>query len=269
MLNLLRADFFCLRRNRTFWLCAAAAFVLSSVYMLRTSADSIQTLDQNLLRVFPFLPNLHAAFVSLFLGLEYQDGTLRNKLIVGHSRKCVYLSRLLVSITGCFGILLAWILSILVGAAKFGWHVSQMRMLLCDAVVILLLTAALAAMLTMLCMLLTNRAVSAATAMLLMFGLLALASTCYNALCEPEMLSTAVITANGFDVGEPMPNPDYISGTMRTMYQFAVDVLPVGQSILLANQELEHPLFALSASVGLAVLCSAVGMMVFRRKNLK
>lgn len=70
MLNLLRADFFCLRRNRTFWLCAAAAFVLSSVYMLRTDANSMQTSDQNLLRVFPFLPSLHAAFVSLFLGLE-------------------------------------------------------------------------------------------------------------------------------------------------------------------------------------------------------
>lgn len=77
MLKLLRADFFCLRRSRAFWLCAAAAFVLSSVYMLQASGDSAQTLEQHLLQVFPFLPILHAAFVSLFLGLEYQDGTLR------------------------------------------------------------------------------------------------------------------------------------------------------------------------------------------------
>lgn len=77
MLKLLRADFFCLRRSRAFWLCAAAAFALSSVYMLQASGDSAQTLEQHLLQVFPFLPILHAAFVSLFLGLEYQDGTLR------------------------------------------------------------------------------------------------------------------------------------------------------------------------------------------------
>lgn len=77
MLKLLRADFFCLRRSRAFWLCAAAAFALSSVYMLQASGDSAQTLEQHLLQVFPFLPILHAAFVSLFLGLEYQDDTLR------------------------------------------------------------------------------------------------------------------------------------------------------------------------------------------------
>lgn len=77
MLKLLRADFFCLRRSRAFWLCAAAAFALSSVYMLQASGDSAQTLEQHLLQVFPFLPILHAAFVSPFLGLEYQDGTLR------------------------------------------------------------------------------------------------------------------------------------------------------------------------------------------------
>ena len=71
------------------------------------------------------------------------------------------------------------------------------------------------------------------------------------------------------DVGEPMPNPDYISGMMRTMYQFAGDMLPIGKSILLANQELEHSILGFSASAGLVVLCSAVGMMVFRHKNLK
>lgn len=163
MLKLLRADFFCLRRSRAFWLCAAAAFALSSVYMLQASGDSAQTLEQHLLQVFPFLPILHAAFVSLFLGLEYQDGTLRNKLIVGHSRKCVYLSRLLVSIIGCGGILLVWALSALTGVPKFGWFAVP-------------------------------------------------------------------------------------AGTLRTVYQFAVDALPTGQAILLANQELTHPGLSLAAS---------------------
>ena len=269
MLKLLRADFFCLRRSRALWLCAAAAFILSSAYMLRASADSMQTLEQNLLQVFPFLPILHAAFVSLFWGLEYQDGTLRNKLIVGHSRGQVYLSRLLASITGCFGILLAWALSILAGAARLGWFAAPAHVLLRDAAVILLLTAALASILTMLCMLLTNRAVSAVTAILLMFGLLALASAFYNVLCEPELVSAAVMTASGFEVGEPIPNPHYVSGTLRTVYQFVVDTLPTGQAILLANQELERLALSLSASAGLVLLCSAAGMLVFRRKDLK
>ena len=269
MLKLLRADFFCLRRSRAFRLCAAAAFALSAVYMIQADGGSVQTLEQHLLQVFPFLPIFHAAFVSLFLGLEYQDGTLRNKLIVGHSRGHVYLSRLLVSVTGCFGILLAWALSALAGIPKLGWFAAPTGTLLLAAAVILLLTAALAAILTMLCMLLTNRAVSAVTSILLMFGLLALVSFFYNALCEPEMASSAIMTANGFEVGEPTPNPDYISGVLRTVYQFAVDALPTGQAILLANQELAHPGLSLAASGGLVLLCSAAGMLVFRRKDLK
>lgn len=269
MLKLLRADFFCLRRSRAFWLCAAAAFALSSVYMMQAGGDSMQTLEQHLMQVFPFLPILYAAFVSLFLGLEYQDGTLRNKLIVGHSRGCVYLSRLLVSITGCFGIALAWALSIFTGITKLGWFSAPAGTLLFSAVVILLLTAALAAILTMLCMLLTNRAVSAVASILLVFGLLAVASVFYNALCEPETISAAIMTGNGFEVGEPMPNPNYISGTLRAVYQFAVDALPTGQAILLANQELARPGLSLSASAGLVLLSSAAGMLAFRRKDLK
>ena len=91
--------------------------------------------------MFPFLPILHAAFVSLFLGLEYQDGTLRNKLIVGHSRGQVYCSCLLTSITGCFGILLAWALGAVAGIPRLGWFTAPVGTLLLAAALILLLTA--------------------------------------------------------------------------------------------------------------------------------
>ncbi len=269
MLKLLRANFFCLRRSRAFWICASAAFVLPAFYLLRADADSAQTLEQHLLQVFPFLPILHAALISLFLGLEYQDGTLRNKLIAGHSRGHIYLAFLITDIIGCFGILLAWALSGLAGIAKFGWFAAPVGELLLSGALILLLTAAVAAALTLLCMLVPNRAASAVAAILLMFGLIALGSAIYNALCEPEMLSAAIITVNGFEVGDPMPNPNYISGLLRNIYQIAVDALPTGQAILLANQELAHPFFSLSASACLMLLTSTAGMLAFRRKDLK
>lgn len=271
MRNLLRANFFCLRRSRALWLCMAAAFAASTAFLLGISAgnEDMKVLDEAFLQVFPFLTVLHAAFVSLFLGVEYQDGTLRNKLIAGHSRGKVYLSCFLAAAGGCCAILLAWALSAAVGAARFGWFVTPAGTLLLHAAVILLLTVAEAAILTLLCMLVSNRAVAAVAAILLMFGLMIAGSVVYNALSEPETVATAVMTENGYEVGEPQPNPDYVSGALRTAYQFLVDALPSGQAILLANQELARPGLSLCASAGITLLTCGAGAALFRRKDLK
>lgn len=86
-----------------------------------------------------------------------------------------------------------------------------------------------------------------------MFGLIALGSAIYNALSEPEFSSAAVMTVNGFEIGKPLPNPNYVSGALRSLYQFAVDALPTGQSILLANLELARPVLSLCASAALTL----------------
>lgn len=109
MAKLLQANFFRLRRSWPLLLCMSGAFALSVIFMLnmfRSSSES-HSLDAAFLQHFLFLPILHAAFISLFLGVEYQDGTLRNKLIAGHSRAAVYFSSLIAAITGCMAILLA------------------------------------------------------------------------------------------------------------------------------------------------------------------
>ena len=70
MRKLLRADLFCLRRNRVLWLCVAAAFVISAIFLLRLSTDNenMRILDDAFLQLLPFLSILHAAFIGLFLG---------------------------------------------------------------------------------------------------------------------------------------------------------------------------------------------------------
>lgn len=47
-----------------------------------------------------------AVFVSIFLGTEYGDGTIRNKIIAGHTRNHIYLSQFIVSAAACLTIYL-------------------------------------------------------------------------------------------------------------------------------------------------------------------
>ena len=271
MLKLLHASFLRLRKSRLLLLCMAAAFVVSSVFLLQIggSEESAWTLEEALLQMLPFLPVLYAAFVGLFLGMEYQDGTMRNKIIAGHTRSAVYLSQLLTAMLGCLGTLLAWALSAAVGAVRLGRFAAPWTELLLRAAVILMLTAAMAAILTLFAMLITNRAVSGVTVILAAFALLLLSSYLYNALCEPELLSAAVMTGNGYEVGEPMPNPNYIGGTLRTVYRFLSETLPSGQAILLANRELTRPVLSLCASLCIILLTTGAGLAAFRRKDLK
>ncbi len=270
MRKLLRANFYSLRRSRALWLCMAGALAFSAFFMLRFSTGGESyTLDSLFMQAFPFLPILHAAFVSLFLGTEYQDGTLRNKLIVGHTRLKVYAASLVSATVGCFGIVLAWALGGMAGVFRFGWFTLPAGALLLAAALILLLTAALAAILTLLGMLTPNRAASAVASILLIFTLIAVGSSLYNALCEPEFSTAAVATGNGFEFTEEIPNPAYISGTARTICQFFADALPTSQAILLADQALTRPALSLCASACLVLMVSAAGACLFQKKNLK
>lgn len=44
-----------------------------------------------------------AAFTALLVGADYSDGTIRNKLVAGSRRSCVYLSSLAVQIVAGLG----------------------------------------------------------------------------------------------------------------------------------------------------------------------
>lgn len=265
MLKLLRANFYRLWRSQALRLCAAGAFVLSAAFLLGVHAgeDGSATLDNMFLQVFPFLAILHAAFTSLFLGAEYQDGTLRNKLIAGHPRWKVYGAYLITAAAGCFVIVAGWLAGCAVGAMRFGWFTMPAQTML------LVLAAALTAIFTLVGLLLPNRAAAAVVSIVLAFLLILAGSSFYNALNEPELTQSAVMTVNGFEYGDLIPNPYYISGIRRAVYRFAVDALPTGQAIQLANRELTRPALSMAASAGLVLLCAAAGMAAFRRKDLK
>ena len=92
MRNLLSAHFMRLRRDRVFYLCVALMFAISA---LGKVGEHIRfpafRLNVPFFYFMLYIGAFSAVFTGIFLGTEYGDGTLRNRLIVGHSRTSVYL----------------------------------------------------------------------------------------------------------------------------------------------------------------------------------
>ena len=128
---------------------------------------------------------------------------------------------------------------------------------------------ALAAIFTLLGMLVTKKSTGVVAAMLLFLGLLLTASWVYNALMEPEMTAGFIMTVDGVQTAELTPNPNYVSGVMRKVLELILDVLPTGQEAMLANGGVARPLLNLMASVAITVFTTLAGMAVFERKDIK
>lgn len=278
MNNLICANFSRLWKSKVFWLVAAAMLACSAFAMLNgcrqaaanAGSGFVYMLDHYYFDLAPALGLACAVFISLFLGTEYSDGTVRNKLVVGHSRPAVYAANLVVCFAASLTFMAAWLLGGLVGIPFLGpWRLGPAGLaayLLAAA----LMMAAFTAIFTWVGTAFSNKAVSAVCSILLFLGLLVLASMLYNRLSAPELLSGVVITAEGgMTMAEPSPNPDYISGSVRSLYEFFLDFLPTGQGILMANLELAHLLRAALSSVFIAAAAALGGIALFCKKDLR
>ena len=67
---------------------------------------------------------------------------------------------------------------------------------------------------------------------------------------------------------ELIPNPSYISGVKRQIYQFILDFTPGGQSILISSRDVSNPLLLAGYSIIISVVTTAAGLIKFNKMNL-
>lgn len=107
MIKLLNSNFYRLKKNKCFWiLLIVMAFLGMYIY---DNYNPINCVDCNYNRlgevifVFTgFICLLLPIFISLFIGTEYSDGGIKNKIIKGHTRTNIYISNLLTCIIVSF-----------------------------------------------------------------------------------------------------------------------------------------------------------------------
>lgn len=276
MRRLLRANFSRLLKNKLFWILISIELFMGGLFPVLHYMDNIDeksawTMDSTIFIYTLFVPLMVSLLTALFIGSDYSDGTMRNKLIAGQVRKNIYAANLVVNMEAAFLLCFAfWISHVCIGTPLLGWFVSDAKKMLGYLLVTLTTVAACIAIFTLISMLCSNKAYSVAGCILIIFMLLFVGVRITAALNEPEMYDAYSYMSEGVTVQEDeTPNPNYVSGVKRQIYNFLNEFLPGGQMIKLSNMNAEHlGRYAVYDGVIFAFV-TGCGILSFRRKDLK
>lgn len=257
MRKLLAADSKRMIRSRWFWLCMAGMLSMAGVFvvMQHTAMDYTVPLSRVIFLPMSFFGLFAAAFVSLFVGEDFGDGFIRNKVIAGLSRYSIFVSSLLVSSCACIVIYLvvtvftagigSLLFEINIDAPQFFTHL-LLGMGMCIAY------ASIYCSITVLC---GNRTTSVVLCMGIAFTLLCACLHTNQVMIQPEYK-------------DGLPNPAYVDGIRKAIYALLHDLNPSGQAAQLSAMVIFSPArwFACDLSWVLAAgICSAI----FQHRNIQ
>ncbi len=277
MSKLLSANFMRLKRDKIFYISLIMVFLCSLLIIIEGSSSFSEmdanglehSLDDFFFEIIPYMGAIYAVFICMFLGTEYSDGTIRNKIVTGHTRRDIFLANYFCCLSACLMITAGWLLGSVPGIFLIGmFQMSAGKLLACFGVVVgsaMVYTA----IFTGLGMLSTNKAVTVVLALVLWTGLVLCGSGIIDRLNCPETLGGMAFIDGEFVKIPDDPNPLYLSGTLRTACEYIRDSLPSAQAILLNNNDVDNPLRQILLSLLVNGVFIAGGVGIYKRKDLK
>lgn len=277
MRKLITANFFRFRKDRFSW-CVVGILVILSLVNVFNSARSYEamaasgygmSLDDYYFNQAPLIGAFLALLISMFLGTEFSEGTIRNKLCIGHKRDEVFLSNFISCAFASIVLTVVWLLSSGLLFGLIGPLEMEVSQFIGCIFVAVGFSVAFAALYTVIGSLSSNKAMTIiyTFASFIIFAMAA--SALYDRLCEPEMNQGMTLVGTQLVEMEPTPNPLYLSGTIRTVCEVALELLPTGQALLLSEVDIEYPTRAIALSAVFTTVTLLAGSMLFRRKDIK
>ncbi len=277
MLKLLNAGFTRLRKNKlllllTIFSIGLAIIMIYSRYKEMKLYGNVVEVEQLMLNYSTIIGIVISIFTSLFLGVEYSDGGVRNKISIGHKRANIYLSNLIITtITSLFSYFLFIVVIATIGIPLFGGITISITKLLMLLGCIFITVIAYSSIFTFIAMIISNKTITAVTSIMLAFGLMMIALTCLSILSETEFIRTAEI--KNFETSEfqyvDVPNPHYPSETKKKVCQTLLDINPAGQMFQISGRTTSNlkvfPLY----SLGVIIIFTSAGLLLFKKKELK
>ena len=231
--------------------------------------------------------------ISLEVGKEFSDGTIRNKLYIGHTRMWIYLSEILSSSVAAFFNYLVFMIPTVIGGGCFFGTMSPIACLslLAELLLFFIVWGIFSAVLTML---IADRAVgvvSVFAAMLLLAVInVGLRSYYYNT--APAQITETTIELSEdekpYTVERRVENPWYVEGLPKVLVNIEHETDPFSRSYNACNyayihfperakaedldmqaqidRQVRYDCIVLVVIIG---ILTAAGLAVFKRKDLK
>lgn len=300
----------CRAFSRAFYVSVAGVLLFELLLLGNAYGDYA---DQGIVYLTPFagVPAMlfsSAVFVGFFVGAEYSEGTLRNKVIAGYRRSEIYLSNLAACYVGNAMVLTATLLFSLGVSCVFAarcegppvWVVCHKSGLdgqdalwlafcvLCAYLAVLAITAVMVALAMANARAMVNTVVSIVLAVMLWLGAMWLvnalqATPTYEDYTEmPPYVDYYALSAEEQAAYDELveslivevPNPDYLQGQRLERTRWAADLLPGGQAVQLqlsaslADRENTIRLHWPLDSLAVTLLVTGIGLAVFHKKDL-
>lgn len=265
MIRLLNSSLSRLYKNAIFKICLGVAVfmgifcpIFGHRYLFVMAAPaSAYSLDYYFLTFINVIAFVVAAFCSFFIATDYNDGTIRNKIVIGNSRIGIYMANFITSVVAacilCTGyiILALCVGRPLIGAFQYFSKTEVVALVICAYLVLI----AIAGITTLVGMTASNMVVSLGISACVVIGFL-----CFG-VHQLNMQSDVI-----FWLGE----------SKREMALFWIDFLPGGQMMTffaLKGNILyfvdPNPVNMIMGSLCFVIASTVVGMIIFCRKDLK
>lgn len=257
MRRLLSADIFRMFRSKWFWLCLLGMLALAFAFigMQYTAMDYTVPLSRVIFLPLSFYGLAAAALVSLFVGEDFSDGFIRNKIIAGCPRTAVFASSLMVS---CFACMVVYLVITLVTASigcllfEVDVTISGFAQHLVLGLGMCLAYSSIFCCITMVC---GNKTTAAVLCMGIAFFLLVACLHTNQVMVQPEFK-------------DGLPNPAYVDGVAKVIYSILHDLNPSGQAAQLSAMDIFQPARWVLCDL-FWLLIAGGGCAIFERKNLQ
>lgn len=282
MTKLLSAGYRRLFRSVLFWIGLAVTCghqllgVLNNLHYKSAFVDQVIKADHTLLPDTLITVSVMAILIALFIGRDYSDRTVRNKIITGHSRVSIYLSNLMVC--GTAAVILYVVPTLLIGLALgaplLGGFELTAKAFILPAIIDLLAVLGFTSLFLLVVMAIQNRTVAAVTVLLLAIVMMMWVPTPLRETLEaPQYVDEYVFSEEADDfvaTGKTMENQAYVGGPARVALECLYDLLPGCQVEQTSPYNKTADMVTLPFwGLAFIAVTTAGGAVIFQKKELK